>query len=101
MSRIFLQFESISDKTIKAKLESNSVPGVGPGLPADFIEVTSTSFPSGITSWDQVVGYAYNEGDGSFTAPPAPAPTKRDQLKAKPKATWTTEDIAEALQELL
>ena len=32
---------------------------------------------------------------------PIPSLTKREQLKAKPKATWTTEDIAEALQELL
>lgn len=35
-----------------------------------------------------------------ITSPTSPQ-TKGEKLKAKPKADWTSEDIAEALQELL
>ncbi len=99
MYRTFLQLDANDD--IKATLESERMPGPTTDpevLPPDFIEVTSTAFPSGITNWSDVTGHNYDRTNGKITAPPAPPATVRDTLRGKPSDTWTNEDIANWLK---
>ena len=94
--RVFLQ---ILNNKVNAVLYSDKVPGVGPGLPSDFIEATNMRLPLGAGTWDEVLGYTYDSGNGSFTPPPPPPQTRREQLKAN--TTWTTQDRDDAIRELL
>ncbi len=56
---------------------------------------------TGRTDGPEYVGRTYIPGSDSFTVPPIPPKTKAELLKTKDKSNWTTEDIAEALQQLL
>ncbi len=47
------------------------------------------------------MGRTYDRGADTFSTLPTPTKTRRELLKEQDKTTWTTEDIAEALQELL
>ena len=94
--RTFLQLDS---NVVKARLNSASVPGEGPGLPSDFIEVTGILMPLGVSSWDELMGHTYDARDGSFTPPTPPPQTRRQQLKEQ--LTWTTAERDEAIRELL
>jgi len=92
--RTFLQ---LNGNVVKATLKSDMVPGVGPNLPSDFIEVTSTPLPAGINNWSEVLNYTFS--DGVFTPPPTPSKTSRELLKEK--TTWTATDRDSAIRELL
>jgi len=95
MDRIFLQLEP--DGTMKGKLESERVPGQGPDLPPDFIEVTDLPLPLGKASWDELHRHVYNRTTKKFTPPPPdPDEIKRGELRVKPTATWSTQDKDDA-----
>ncbi len=95
MDRTFLQLDTNDD--IKAVLHSERMPGPTKDpevLPPDFIEVTSTVFPSGITNWNDVSGHHYDRPTGDITAPTKPPPTRQQELKEK--ITWTQAEKDEA-----
>jgi len=93
--RTFLQLES--DGTVKAILSSSKVPGTGPKLPSDFIEVTSETLPPGKNAWDELLLSQYKRAGKVFTDPPPNADdVRRNGLKGKDIATWNTQDKDDA-----
>jgi len=79
----FLELEpGPGNQRIKAKLFAASRPD------GDFVDVTKSTFPQGVSDWSQVLGWDYNKQGEVFIKPPprAARPTleqKVDILNAK------------------
>jgi len=104
--RLFMQF--LPDGQLFHLLESSKVPGVGPAIPADFVEVTALPIPAAVKvpgdayrSWERMLQGFYNRGTKKFTLPapetPSPAELRKQELKDQP-TPWSDAERDEYLR---